>query len=64
MADYLLVLEKEECCTFSNDSGKTFDNIHIIYIELKKIAGQFSMNSKHLHKNFGINNIISTLLVE
>jgi len=63
MADYLLVLENEKRCTFSMDSGKTFDNTHIIYIELKKISGQFSMNSKHLHKNFGINNI-STLLVE
>jgi len=52
MADYLLVLEKEKHCTFSVDSGKTFDNTHIIYIELKKIPGQFSMNSKHLHKKF------------
>jgi hypothetical protein len=45
------------------DIGKTIDNTHNIYNELKKIPGQFSMNSKHVHKNSGIN-IISTLLVE
>jgi len=36
MADYLVVLEKEKNCTFCMDIGKTFDNTHIIYIELKK----------------------------
>jgi hypothetical protein len=33
---YLWALEKEKRCTSNMDSGKTFDNTHIIDTELKK----------------------------
>jgi len=36
MADFSWVLEKEKHFTSNMDTGKTFDNKHINYIELKK----------------------------
>ena len=50
MADYLLVLEKEKRCTFSMDSGKTFDNT------------SFTLNWKNLDNLVWTQNIYTKIL--
>jgi len=36
MGDFLWVLQKKKRCTSNMDSGKTLDNTHISYTELKR----------------------------
>jgi hypothetical protein len=45
------------------DSGKTFDNTHIIDTELKKFMDNLVW-TQYIYTNFGLNHISSTLLFE
>lgn len=60
---YLWALEKEKRCTSNMDSGKTFDNTHIIDTELKKFMDNLVW-TQYIYTNFGLNHISSTLLFE